>query len=239
VALADALAVSCNVYFFHHARLLGPEPLVDWAGRLGLGRATGVDLPGESAGAVPAPQSVRRAERRAWRDADTLSLAVGQSSLEVTPLQVARLVAAVANGGQLVAPHVVGGLGLPASDEEPPSKADEAIQIPSPQPIAGLKTATLAAIRRGLEQAVADPRGTLHAALDLPGIAVAGKTGTAQTGPGRAEHAWFAGYAPADAPRVAVVVALEHAGNADETAAPVARRLVLEMDKLGYFARVP
>ena len=260
VTLADALAVSCNVYFFHHARLLGPEALVDWAGRLGFGRATGVDLPGESPGALPAPETIRRTERRAWRAADTMSLAIGQSSLEATPLQVARLLAAVANGGQLVAPHLVSGLGLPASDDEPPPDssrhtpravqsgtrrvptalpADDAIHIPSPQPIAGLEAAALAAIRRGLEQAVSDPRGTAHAAMDLPSIAVAGKTGTAQTGPGRAEHAWFAGYVPADAPRVVLVVVLEHAGNGDETAGPVARRLVLEMDKLGYFTRVP
>jgi penicillin-binding protein 2 len=258
VTLADALAVSCNVYFFHHARLLGPEPLVDWAFRCGFGRATGVDLPGESPGSLPTPEIVRRVGGRAWRTADTLSLAVGQGSLEATPLQVARLLVAVANGGQLVAPHLVSGLGLPVSDDEQPagssrhtpcavldstrrvpaaSPADDAIHIPAPRPIAGLNAAALSAIRRGLEQAVSDPRGTAHAALDLESISVAGKTGTAQAGPGRAEHAWFAGYVPADEPRVALVVVLEHAGNADETAGPVARRLVLEMDKLGYFAR--
>ena len=252
VTLADALAVSCNVYFFHYARLLGPEPLVDWARRCGFGQVTGVDLPGESPGSLPTPQSVRRVERRAWRTADTLALAIGQSSLEATPLQVARLLAAVANGGQLVTPHVVSGLGLPASDDESPGPtgkerlasataptADDAIRIPSPQPIAGLEAAALAAIRRGLEQAVSHPRGTAHAAMSLESIAVAGKTGTAQAGPGHADHAWFAGYAPADEPRVALVVVLEHAGDADQTAGPVARRLVLEMDKLGYFARKP
>jgi penicillin-binding protein 2 len=253
VTLADALAVSCNVYFFHHARLLGPEPLVDWAGRCGFGRTTGVDLPGESPGALPTPQNIRGVEGRAWRTADTQSLAIGQGSLEATPLQVARLLAAVANGGQLVTPHVVSGLGLPASDDEQPAwltgkdrlapaatpAADDAIRVPAPRPIDGLEARTLAAIRRGLEQAVSDPRGTAHAALNLESIAVAGKTGTAQAGPGRAEHAWFAGYVPAGEPRLALVVVLEHAGNADETAAPVARRLVLEMDKLGYFRRVP
>ena len=256
VTLADALAVSCNVYFFHHARLLGPEPLVDWAGRCGFGRATGVDLPGESPGTLPAPETARRLQGHTWRTADTQSLAIGQGSLEATPLQVVRLLAAVANGGQLVTPHVVSGLGLPASDDEQPADssrhtpcavqngtrrvpttfpADDAIRVPAPRPIAGLEAAALAAIRRGLEQAVSDPRGTAHAALSLETIAVAGKTGTAQAGPGRAEHAWFAGYVPADEPRVALVVVLEHAGNADETAGPVARRLVLEMDKLGYF----
>jgi penicillin-binding protein 2 len=252
VTLADALAVSCNVYFFHHARLLGPEPLVDWAGRCGFGQVTGVDLPGESAGSLPTPESLRRVERHAWRTADTLALAIGQSSLEVTPLQVARLLAAVANGGQLVTPHVVSGLGLPPSDDESPGPTgkdrlasaatpatDDAIRIPSPQPIAGLEAAALTAIRRGLEQAVSDPRGTAHAAMSLESIAVAGKTGTAQAGPGHADHAWFAGYVPADEPRVALVVVLEHAGDADQTAGPVARRLVLEMDKLGYFARKP
>ena len=98
VTLADALAQSCNVYFFHHAGRMGPAALGDWASRLGFGRPTGVDLPGEAAGVVPTPRSIRRLEGHGWRTADTQMMAVGQGSLTATPLQVLRLVAAVATG---------------------------------------------------------------------------------------------------------------------------------------------
>ena len=107
VTLADALGVSCNVYFFHFAGLMGPRPLVAWAERFGFGRPTGVDLPGEAVGTLPSPENIRQLEGHAWRTADTQSMAIGQGSLTATPLQMVRMMAAVANGGRLVTPHVV------------------------------------------------------------------------------------------------------------------------------------
>jgi len=215
VALADALAQSCNVYFFHHASRVGPGPLVDWARRFGLGRATGVDLPGEAAGRVPTPETLPGLEGHAWQIGDTRRLAVGQGSATTTPLQIARIMAAVANGGRLVVPHVV-------QRDEPPEA----------RPIAGLHASTLASIHRGLRTAVELPKGTAHATVFTESVAVAGKTGTAQTGGNRSDHAWFAGYAPADRPRVALVVVLVHSGDGGEAAGPVAQRLVLRMQEL-------
>lgn len=217
LTLADALARSCNVYFLHHAAQMGPEPLVAWATRLGMGSPTGIDLPGESAGLLPTPESVERRENRAWGRDETLALAIGQGSLQVTPLQVARLLAAVANGGRLVTPHIV-------QSEEVPSLA-----------IAELHRSTLQAVQEGLRRVVADPQGTAHATVALATVDVAGKTGTAETDREGAEHAWFAGYAPAEQPKVVLVVALEHAGNADEAAGPVAKRIVVRLEQLGYF----
>ena len=107
VTLAEALAESCNVYFFHHAEKLPPQALVDWARRLGFGQPTGVDLPGEARGIVPTPDSIRKLEGHGWHTADTQAMSVGQGSLTATPLQVVRMMAAVANGGLLVTPHVV------------------------------------------------------------------------------------------------------------------------------------
>jgi len=238
VRLSDAIAESCNVYFFHHAERLGPEPLCDWAARFGFGRPTGVDLPYESPGRLPTPETIRRIEGHPWRPADTRSLAIGQSALLATPLQVVRMMAAVANGGRLVTPHVVRGLGLPElrDDQSTADLAqwpDNQIPIRPPQPIVELDAKTLAALREGLERVVADPRGSGYGTVRLVEVAIAGKTGTAQCGDGRAEHAWFAGYVPADKPRYAFVVVLEHAGNADTAAGPVARRLVLRMLQLG------
>ena len=244
VTLTDALARSCNVYFFHHAEHAGPDPLIDWAIKLGFGRPTGIDLPGEAAGRVPTPLSIRTLEGHAWRTGDSQAMSIGQGSLTVTPLQIARMMAAVANGGKLVTPRVVrdvANVGRAASDEVQDAGAPQ-LEFAQPQPIAELSPATLAAIREGLEQVVADPQGTAHPTVYSQSVTIAGKTGTAETGPTsegiqRGDHAWFAGYAPADNPKVAFAIALEHAGSGATAAGPVARRLVLRMAQLGYFQR--
>ena len=238
VTLPDALAQSCNVYFFHHAGQLGPEKLIEWAALFGVGQPSGVDLPGEAAGLVPAPATIRNLEGHAWRTADTQLLAIGQGSLQTTPLQVVRMMAAVANGGLLVTPHLVSSLGLPEladgqSTAELADSSDDPIHIPAPRSIPHLKPATLKTVREGLQRVVADPRGTGYGTIRLDSIQIAGKTGTAETAVEGADHAWFAGYAPADDPKVALVVVLERAGSAEEAAGPVAKRLVLRMRQLG------
>jgi penicillin-binding protein 2 len=219
VALADALAVSCNVYFFHFAGQMGPRPLVQWADRFGFGRLTGVDLPGEAAGTLPSPENIRQLEGHAWRTVDTQSMAIGQGSLQATPLQVLRMIAAVATGGHLLTPRV-----------EKRGQNYYSGEIDRFDP-AFLKV--LPAIREGLQRAVSDPQGTAHATVYLPTISVAGKTGTAETGADGVSHAWFAGYVPTEAPKLAFVIVLEHAGDAAVTAGPLAKRLVLRMEQLG------
>ncbi len=184
---------------------------------------------------------------------DTQALAIGQSALEATPLQVARLLAAVANGGRLVTPHVGGGLGLEASQDSnaetndgpmtpsgmPHSSlvAGDLPPVAASKPVEGLDIQTLRALRESLKRVVADPEGTAHDSVFLESVSIAGKTGTAETGRNRADHAWFAGYVPADSPRVAVVVVLTHAGNGADRAGPIARQLVERMQSLGYFGR--
>jgi penicillin-binding protein 2 len=239
ITLRDALAQSCNVYFFHFAEQAGAAPLVSWAEKFGFGAATGIDLPGESPGHLPSPASARMHDQP-WRAGDTLALAVGQGSLTATPLQMARLFAAIANGGRLVTPRIALRLSMPAEQAEPLEASDDELRLQhaSPQSIAGLHGETLAAVRRGLEQVVAASDGTAHRTVYNESVTIAGKTGTAETGGGREDHAWFAGYAPAEAPVVAFVVALEHAGGGGEAAGPIARRLVQKLDSLGYFRRV-
>lgn len=251
--LFDALGRSCNVYFFHYAAQMGEPPLVDWADRFGFGHRTGIDQPDEASGFVPSPENLpaARGENMVhWKKSDTQALAIGQHRLTATPLQVARMMAVVANGGQLVTPHVVRGVGLSeVGGQESEVRGQEAetrgeaklemelIRDHTPRAIEGLHDETLAAVRKGLEQVVADPEGTAHATVYLESISIAGKTGTAETGNGSADHAWFAGYAPADSPKVAFVVVLEHAGGGGESAGPIARRLVQRMQKLGHFSK--
>ena len=240
--LTDALARSCNVYFFTAARTLRPQALVDWARRCGFGQPTGIDLPAEHRGNLPAPparsstvdrtvvngSAVRAQPRHRWYKGDTLGLAIGQSRLTVTPMQIARMMAAVANDGYLVTPHVV-------ATTEPTDAADSdpAETAQPPQRIRGLSSGTMARIRKGLKKAVARPHGTGYKRVRLKEIAIAGKTGTAETGGGKRDHAWFAGYVPAGRPRYAFVVVLEHAGGGSRAAGPVARQLVRTMLSLG------
>ena len=165
-------------------------------------------------------QPVGRTKREPWYEGDTLGLAIGQSRLTVTPLQIARLMAAIANDGWLVTPHVARELNAAGQGESSVMIEPERHRIPN------LSEGTLARVREGLEQVVAHPQGTGFKHVRLKEVAIAGKTGTAEIGGGRADHAWFAGYVPADRPRIAFVVVLEQAGSGGKVAGPVAKKFV-------------
>lgn len=246
VNLVDALARSCNVYFFSAARRIGPEPLHEWGTRFGFGQPTGIDLPSERSGNLPplirGSQAATRGSKRSRIDGDTLQLAIGQAKLTTTPLQVARMMAAVANGGTLITPHLAeadGVTGLAGS--VPAESGAAALHLTEAKPIPELSPRTLEWVRMGLRNVVAHPQGTAYKTVRLKEIAVAGKTGTAEPGGGKPDHAWFAGYVPADQPRVAFVVVLEHAGSGGHAAGPVARKFVQALGEQGALgeARVP
>jgi penicillin-binding protein 2 len=203
-----------------------------------LGAATGIDLPEEAAGRLPVVADATPDTARKSRT-DALPIAIGQSTTTTTPLQIVRIAAAIANGGKLATPHVAQRIALSPEDEGSNGLFDPSSfgHFDPPRPIVGLEERIVSAIRDGMRQAVADEQGTAHATVDLAAVSIAGKTGTAETGPGKPEHAWFVGYAPADQPRVAFVVVIEHAGNADTAAGPVARHFVERMSQLGYFGR--
>ena len=247
MGLEDAICRSCNVFFFSTARGLGARPLVRTAQRLGFGRPTGIDLPGESSGNLPALiadaaitlTSLQVPEQGSFDGAgrttsnqprparvDPLGLAIGQSTLTVTPLQIVRLMAAVANGGKLLTPQVV-------RDVRRQGEAREAVwqsDLPKPQDV-GLSERTLHIVRSGLEKVVASPRGTGYKRVRLKSVSIAGKTGTAETGGGRPDHAWFAGYVPAERPQIAFVAVVEHGGSGGVAAGPLAKKLVEELLK--------
>lgn len=235
--LESALCQSCNVYFFQAARRIGPQPIYDWAARFGLGGRTGVDVPGERRGNLPLPGP--STGNGAWYPGTTLQFAIGQSSLTVTPLQVARMMAAVANDGYLVTPRIVQeSLELPrsAGERDILLAAFENERGPAgPERIPGLSPGTLERVRAGLREVVENPRGT-GKRIRLDEISIAGKTGTAEVGGGKTDHAWFAGYTPADAPRVAFVVVLENGGSGGHDAGPLARQFVQLLIEHGVVA---
>ncbi len=229
VNLRTAMAQSCNVFFFDAARRMNIEPLVHWSNQLEFGRLTGVDLPYERSGSVPsagsssAAASTGSAQRRFEREA--LGLSIGQSRLTVTPIQMARLLAFVANGGWLVTPHVV-------SDDGTARRTSDIDHSPyrvTRHRVPGIKTETLTAVRASLEAVVEEPAGTGFKTVRLPGITIAGKTGTAETAHGKPDHAWFTGYFPAEKPQYVIVVILEHGGSGSKAAGPIAREVVRSM----------
>jgi penicillin-binding protein 2 len=222
VNLRRALAQSCNVYFYHVGVQLEIDRIARYARLLGLGARTGVDLPAEAAGLVPSPEWKQRTQRLPWYAGETVSVAIGQGQLTVTPLQLARLTATVANGGRLVRPRLVKAFGGRTPEPEPP-------------PELGIRPATLAAVNEGL-CAVVNDQGTGWRAR-LEGIEVCGKSGSAQvvsharlsravSTAGFQSHAWFVAFAPADQPRIALAVLVEHGGGGGQAAAPVAREIL-------------
>lgn len=219
LTLRRALAQSCNVYFFDAADRLESNRLRHWFEAFGFGRNTGVDLPWEKPGHLP-PRTPEEASPRRRRS-EILGLAIGQARLTTTPLQIARAMAAIANGGWLVTPHVVS----PDGSSRSISETDDRPRRLSRHRIPGLQSESLDAVKEGLTAVVQQPFGTGYETVQLKGLTIAGKTGTAETGSGKADHAWFAGYAPADEPQVAVVVVLEHGGSGSRAAGPIAREV--------------
>jgi penicillin-binding protein 2 len=237
--VVDALANSCNVFFYKVAggydvpgepvfEGLGIERLVRYMRAFGLGQPTGVELPGEAAGQVPDPEWKRRTFGETWSTGDTYNLGIGQGYLLVTPLQLLNAINAIANGGTLYRPLLV---------REIADIQGNIIRSFQPEVIGRLPIAPehLAVVREGMVAAV--ERGTAVRA-QIPGIRVAGKTGTAEfcddlalrmglcAGRRLPSHAWFVAFAPAEAPEVSVLVFIWNGGEGSQNAAPVARQIL-------------
>ena len=225
INLTQALCQSCNVYFFQAARTMGPETLCHWADQLGFGKPTGIDIPGERGGHLPDPAPDRKKGKSPWYPGDTLGIAIGQSRLTVTPLQIARLMAVVANNGELVVPHLAYSI-VPSAESTTTTR--QIISHPQ-RYVSGIHPDTLERVREGLIDVVANPHGTGYKTVRMKEISIAGKTGTAETGGGKNDHAWFAGFVPATRPKYAFAVVIEHGGSGSRVAGPVAQKLVRAM----------
>jgi penicillin-binding protein 2 len=225
VDLHRAIIVSCDVYFYTLGKLLGIEKIDYFAKRLGLGARTGIDLPGEAAGLIPSPDWVQRAFKRKWWAGETMSVAIGQGAVVVTPLQLARMIGAVAWGGTFSRPHLVFKDQLLALGLDPPDTAAQ--NFP-------LSESTLEAVMRGMWGVVNEGGGT-GADARCPGIDIAGKTGTAQVvsvnlmksahNANFRNNAWFVGFSPSNKPEI-VVAALVMQGEHSTVAVPVVREVI-------------
>jgi penicillin-binding protein 2 len=229
--LVTAMLTSCDTYFYELGKRLydatprsgrfEPQPL--WAKRLGMGAPTGIDIGGDAGGRVPDADYKRRRFgddriQNRWTSGDAVLQSIGQGDVEVTPLQIARLYALIANGGTLVTPYV--GASVVGQD----GTVRETFEA-APGERVPVDPYVLAAIKRGLEGAVQDPDGTAYTAFSGFPIPTAGKTGTAEK-LGKRDYAWFAGYAPASDPELVVVCVIEQGGFGGETAAPAVRQVM-------------
>jgi penicillin-binding protein 2 len=218
--LMSAIINSCDVYFYRIGEMMDVDVLAASATAYGLDRKTGIDLPIEVAGNVPTRHYYdKRFGKGRWTQGLMINNAIGQGEYLATVLHVARIAAAVANGGWLVTPRFVDHV-----DGEP------SVQPPRER-VPGLEGSTLAFIRRAMLGVVDSPGGTAHW-TELPWLKVAGKTGTAQNSHGD-HHSWYMAYAPADDPEIALAILVENAGHGGDVSAPVARDFLAEYFRPG------
>ena len=198
--LLEAISHSCNVYFFNVGDLLGPDPLEKTARLLGLGSLTNVDLPAEEKGFIPGRASRKGRKDPGWYKGDTLNTSIGQGEVLSTPLQLVRMTATIARSGKEFQPHLIQDIG-----GQPMVKLSTVKIIPFPEKI-------YETVQAGLRMTVTDGLGTGRI-LNMDGFEVSGKTGTAQTVPGKENHAWFVGFNNLGKRRVVFCVFLEYGGS--------------------------
>jgi penicillin-binding protein 2 len=217
VDLHKGIVASCDVYFYNVGKLLGIDRISYYATGLGLGQRTGIDLPGEEPGLVPSEAWSERVNHHKWYPGSTISVAIGQGAVTATPVQLARMIAAVASGGSLIRPHLLKN----ATDLKTGS-------FP-------LSDNTVEQVTDGMWGVVNEPDGTTSGLVKLQNIDFSGKTGTAQVesfdlqhklGKKLKENGWFVGIAPRRNPEIVVAALVQSGGWGSISAAPIVRDVV-------------
>ncbi len=217
VNVVEAIEKSCNVFFYNLMLKTGFDLWTKYGALYGFGSPTGIDIGEETAGLLPSEEYFDKVYGKGkWTKGYLVSLAIGQGELGASPLQMASYAMALANGGTIYQPHAVR-----AIDNKRIGKIDSVFQTSRPIPV---DPEVWDLMRRAMYLVVNGDGGTGRAAR-IPGIDIAGKTGTAENPHGKA-HAWFIGFAPVDNPRIAVSVLMENAGFGGTQAAPLAGKLI-------------
>jgi len=241
VDMVDAIAESCDVFFYDLARRVGIDRIAEMAGRFGLGHSLGIDLPGERSGLMPTKAWKQAVQGVAWQSGETLVAGIGQGFVLTTPLQLAVMTARLVNGGRAVVPRIT----------HREASVEESAEFGEAEMSLGVSEASLRLVRRGMDDVVNGPTGTARGVrVEDEALAFGGKTGTAQvrrisererqTGVRKNEdvpwhvrdHALFVGYAPLAEPRYAIAVVVEHGGGGSAVAAPIARDILLEVQRI-------
>jgi penicillin-binding protein 2 len=235
MTMPKALAASCDTYFyqlgldFYGLPAQYGSPFQKWAAAFGFGKPTGLDVGGEQAGLLPTPQWRKKnfpnEIDKLWKSGDSVQLAIGQKDLLVTPLQMARFYALIANGGKLVTPHLV-------STVEQPANRGAVKQVFAPRAReVHVNPAELEAVQEGLYLATHASYGTSSGVFSSFPVQIAGKTGTAEKSVDidgfqrMMDQAWWCGYGPTDKPELVVCVLIENGGHGGTAAAPAALKV--------------
>lgn len=217
VDLHKGIVASCDVYFYNVGKLLGIDRISTYATGLGLGQRTGIDLPSEEPGLVPSEEWSERVNHHKWYPGSTISVAIGQGAVTATPVQLARMIAAIANGGTLIQPHFL--------------KNATDLKVRS----FPLSVDTVEQVTDGMWGVVNEPDGTTSGQVKLQNIDFSGKTGTAQVesfdlqhklGKKLKENGWFVGFAPRRNPEIIVAALVQSGGWGSTSAAPIVRDVV-------------
>ncbi|MBT8447346.1 MAG: penicillin-binding protein 2, partial [Gammaproteobacteria bacterium] len=233
VDMLDAIAQSCDVYFYDLARDLGIDDLHDFMARFGFGTVTGIDVPNEASGLFPSSEWKRRARGVAWYPGETLIAGIGQGFTLATPLQLASAMATLAQRGFTLTPHLLGQV------ENPLTHMATEPQVLPRQAVPGVSDAHWDIVIGGMREVLFGPRGTARGSARGAKYEYAGKTGTAQlfriaqdetvknedVEERLRDHALFVAFAPLQLPRIAVGIIVENGSSGSRTAAPIARRL--------------
>ena len=239
VDLRLAITQSCDVYFYDLALRLGIDRMNDYLRKFGFGEKTGIDLDGEKAGIYPSTEWKQRTRKQPWFPGESLIAGIGQGYVQVTPVQIARAVAILANKGKPVEPRVVERMDTPPDTENPfPLPERGSIRIPPNH---------WRAVVDAMIDVVHSQRGTAKGIAAGLTYQIAGKTGTAQVfsvgqkqnyksmkvKASLKDHAWFVAFAPVDNPRIAIAVIVENGGHGGSVAAPIAKAVIQQYLKGG------
>jgi penicillin-binding protein 2 len=241
MAMSEAIAASCDTYFYRLGEMfydLPPErghPLQAWASRFGIGASTGVDITPEERGILPTPEwreaTYSNPIDKLWKPGDSIQLTIGQKDVAVTPLQMARFFALVANGGRVVTPHVVSTVEKTGGPNVAPTVV-RSLQPPPPAD-SGVDPTAIEVLQSALYDATHAAYGTATSVFGNFGVPVAGKTGTAEkvvqlpgySYPLLLDQSWWCGYAPVDSPSIALCAVIENGGHGGTAAAPAALKV--------------
>jgi penicillin-binding protein 2 len=218
VAVHRGIVESCDVYFYNVGLKVGVDAIHDVARSIGLTKLTGIDLPGEKAGVVPSTEWKQKTLGEKWYEGETVSVAIGQGAVWLTPVQLMQLAAFMANEGVTFKPQLVSKI---VSPQGKVLKVFEPVMAAN----SNISKQNITLVRDAMKGVVNEPGGTAYASR-LQNVNMSGKTGTAQstsTGLGKGDHAWFVAFAPHENPTLAMAVLVEYGGHGASMSAPIAK----------------
>ena len=216
VAVHKGIVESCDVFFYNTGLKLGVDAIYEMAEKIGITRPTGIDLPGEKSGFIPSTEWKMKTFNRKWFPGETPSVAIGQGADWLTPIDLMQLASFMGNEGVTFKPQIANRVVSPDG---------KVIKVFEPVMTANvkLKKEAITLVKEALKGVVNEPRGTAYSNARSDMVSISGKTGSAQSGTGGADHALFIAYAPSDTPSVSMGILVEHGLHGASAAAPVAK----------------